>query len=32
MTGLMLVEGGSAALPFVRMFYGAPSEYLWEDS
>ena len=32
MTGLMRVEGGSAALPFVRMFYGAPSEYLWEDS
>ena len=26
------VDGGSAALPFVRMFYGAPSEYLWEDS
>ena len=19
------------ALPFVRMFYGRPSEYLWED-
>ena len=32
MTGLIRVEGGSAALPFVRMFYGAPSEYLWEDS
>ena len=32
MTGLLRVEGGSAALPFVRMFYGAPSEYLWEDS
>ena len=26
------VEGGSEAVPFVRMFYGAPSEYLWEDS
>ena len=32
MTGLMRVEGGSAALPFVRMFYGAPSEHLWVDS
>ena len=32
MTGLMRDEGGSAALQFVRMFYGAPSEYLWEDS
>ena len=32
MTGLLRVEGGSAALPFVRMFYGAPSEYLWDDS
>ena len=29
--GLMQVDGGSATLPFVRMFYGAPSEYLWED-
>ena len=29
--GLMQVGGGSATLPFVRMFYGAPSEYLWED-
>ena len=25
-------EGGSQALPFVSMFYGAPSEYLLEDS
>ena len=32
MTGLLQVEGGSSALPLVRMFYGAPSEYLWEDS
>ena len=32
MRGLLLVEGGSQALPFIRMFYGAPSEYLWEDS
>ena len=26
------VDGGSQALPFVSMFYGAPSQYLWEDS
>ena len=25
------VEGGNSVLPFVRMFYRAPSEYLWED-
>ena len=25
--GLMQVDGSSATLPFVRMFYGAPSEY-----
>ena len=31
MRGLLEVEGGGAALPFVRMFYGSPSEYLWED-
>ena len=29
--GLSSVEGGNSVLPFVRMFYGAPSEYLWED-
>ena len=29
--GLARVEGGRSALPFVRLFYGAPSEYLWED-
>ena len=29
--GLTNVEGGRAALPFVSMFYGAPSQYLWED-
>ena len=29
--GLLEVEGGGAALPFVRMFYGSPSEHLWED-
>ena len=26
------VEGGSQALPFVRLFHGQPSRYLWEDS
>ena len=26
------VDGGSAALPFVRLFNGRPSQYLWEDS
>ena len=31
LTGLLEVEGGGAALPFVRMFYGSPSEDLWED-
>ena len=30
--GLMRVDGGSAALPFVRLFYGRLSQYLWEDS
>ena len=28
---LQSVEGGDAALPFVRQFYGTPSQYLWED-
>ena len=32
MKGLLQVEGGDAVLPFVRMFYGAPSQYLWEDA
>ena len=32
MKGLFRVAGGSQALLFIRMFYGAPSEYLWEDS
>ena len=32
MDGLRRVDGGLATLPFVRMFYGTPSEYLWEDS
>ena len=26
------MEGGGQALPFVRMFYGSPSSYSWEDS
>ena len=26
------VEGGSQALPFVRLFCGQPSRYFWEDS
>ena len=30
--GLCRVEGGHATLPFVRMFHGRPSEYLWEDA
>ena len=29
--GLSNVEGGRSALPFVSMFYGSPSQYLWED-
>ena len=28
---LVAMPGGSAALPFVRLFYGQPSRYLWED-
>ena len=32
MQGLMRVDGGSEAVPFVRIFYGAPSENVWEDS
>ena len=31
LTGLRGVDGGNSSLPFVRMFYGSPSEYLWED-
>ena len=31
LTGLVNVEGGRAALPFVRMFHGRRSEFLWED-
>ena len=29
--GLEKVPGGSAVLPFVRLFYSSPSKYLWED-
>ena len=29
--GLMRVAGGGEVLPFVRQFYGQPSQYLWED-
>ena len=28
MKGLLQVEGGDTVLPFVRMFHGAPSQYL----
>ena len=29
--GLSKIEGGQSALPFVSMFYGSPSQHLWED-
>ena len=29
--GLQRVEGGSAVIPLVHMFYSSPSSYLWED-
>ena len=32
MTSSFRMEGGTAVLPFVRMFCGSPSEYLWEDN
>ena len=32
MSRFLQIDGRSAALPFVRMFCGAPSEHLWEDS
>ena len=25
-------QAGDTALPFVSMFYGSPSEHLWEDN
>ena len=31
LTGLRGVDGGNSSLPFVRLFCGSPSEYLWED-
>ena len=30
--GLRQVRGGSAVVPFARLLYGRPSEYLWEDA
>ena len=32
LSGLLDVEGGGQAHPFVRMFYGSPSSYIWKDS
>ena len=29
--GLLTMEGGDRILPFVRLFYGDPSTFLWED-
>ena len=29
---LARLRGGSQVLPFARLFYGRPSQYLWEDS
>ena len=29
--GLLQMDGGDQIIPFVRMFYGGPSTYLWED-
>ena len=29
---VMDLDGGNSALPFVALFYGTPSSYLWEDS
>ena len=29
--GLMRVSGGGEVLPFVRQFYGQPSQYSWDD-
>ena len=31
MRGLLEVEGGGSALPFVRQFYGSPSTCWWDD-
>ena len=29
--GLLQMDGGNQIIPFVRMFYGSPSTYFWED-
>ena len=29
--GLLQMDGGDQIIPFVRMFFGGPSTYLWED-
>ena len=29
--GLFQMDGGDQIIPFVRMFYGSPTTYLWED-
>ena len=31
LSGLAGVEGGEKVLPFVKLFYGSPSTYWWED-
>ena len=31
LAGLAHIEGGREVLPFVKLFYGAPSQYWWED-
>ena len=28
---LMTLEGGPEVIPFVRMFFGKPSTYIWEN-
>ena len=32
MEGLLGMEGGDQILPFVRLFYGSPSTFFWEDT
>ena len=31
LTDVGRINGGAATLPFVRMFHGSPSQYLWDD-
>ena len=31
LSALARAEGGGQALPFVKLFYDAPSQYWWED-